>query len=78
MLINLFINLAPHTQRGTANSSILICWDIGVGLGIVVGGVVSEHIGYHQAFWTSRVVNLTGVLFFYLYVRQSFLKNKLR
>ena len=77
-LQTMFINLAPHTQRGTANSSILICWDIGVGLGIMVGGIVSEHIGYHHAFWTSWVVNLAGVLFFYLYVRQSFLKNKLR
>jgi len=49
-----------------------------VGLGIMVGGIVSEHIGYHHAFWTSWGVNLAGVLFFYLYVRQSFLKNKLR
>ncbi len=74
----MFINLAPHTQRGTANSSILIAWDIGMGLGILVGGILAEHIGYHQAFWTSWAVNLAGVLFFYLYVRQSFLKNKLR
>ena len=74
----MFINLAPHTQRGTANSSILIAWDIGMGLGILVGGILAEHIGYHQAFWTSWAVNLAGVLFFYLYVKQSFMRNKLR
>ena len=32
----MFLNLAPHTQRGTANSSILISWDIGVGLGTLI------------------------------------------
>lgn len=50
----MFINLAPHTQRGTANSSVLISWDVGVGLGVLVGGVLSERFGYHSAFWCAR------------------------
>ncbi|MCQ2264997.1 MAG: MFS transporter [Bacteroidales bacterium] len=74
----MFINLAPHTQRGTANSSVLISWDIGVGLGILAGGIISENVGYHWAFWTAWIVNLVGVIAFFAYVRQSFLKNKLR
>lgn len=74
----MFINLAPHTQRGTANSSVLISWDIGVGLGILAGGVISENVSYHWAFWTAWIVNLVGVIAFFAYVRKSFLKNKLR
>ncbi len=74
----MFINLAPHTQRGTANSSILISWDIGVGLGILVGGVFVEHFGYHSAFWVAWILNAVGVLFYFAYVRNSYLKNKLR
>lgn len=74
----MFINLAPHTQRGTANSSILISWDVGVGLGILAGGVLAEHIGYHSAFWAAWIVNVLGVIAFFAYVRQSFLRNKLR
>lgn len=74
----MFINLAPHTQRGTANSSILISWDIGVGLGILIGGIIVEHTGYHWAFWAAWLVNALGVLMFFAYVRNSFLKNKLR
>lgn len=74
----MFINLAPHTQRGTANSSVLISWDVGVGLGILVGGVLSEHIGYHSAFWTAWLVNVAGVAGFFAYVRQSYLRNRLR
>ncbi len=74
----MFINLAPHTQRGTANSSILISWDIGVGLGILVGGVFVEHFGYHSAFWAAWILNAVGVLIYFAYVRNSYLKNKLR
>ncbi|MBO7134245.1 MAG: MFS transporter [Bacteroidales bacterium] len=74
----MFINLAPHTQRGTANSSILISWDIGVGLGILVGGVFVEHFGYHSAFWAAWILNAVGVIFYFAYVRNSYLKNKLR
>lgn len=74
----MFINLAPHSQRGTANSTILISWDVGMGLGILVGGVISEHLGYHSAFWASWLINVLGVAGFFGYVRKSFERNKLR
>lgn len=74
----MFINLASNEQRGTANSTLLVSWDIGVGLGILVGGSVAEHLGYHQAFWVAFGVNLAGVILFYLYSRLNFLKNRLR
>lgn len=75
---NMFINLAPNTQRGTATSSLLISWDVGVGLGIMIGGIVVEYFGYYPAFFTSAAVNGLGVAFFFLCVRKSYLKNKLR
>lgn len=74
----MFLNLAPHTQRGTANSSILISWDIGVGLGTLIGGAIAEHFGYQQAFIASALVNLIGILIFFGYAKNDFLKNKLR
>lgn len=74
----MFINLAPHTQRGTANSSVLISWDIGVGFGVLVGGVLAENFNYHWSFWAAWIVNVLGVVGYYAYVRGSFLRNKLR
>ena len=74
----MFINLAPNTQRGTANSSLLVSWDIGVGLGILIGGVVSNHFGYTEAFWHAWVGNLAGVLIFILFGKKYFDKHKLR
>lgn len=74
----MFINLASNSQRGTANSTLLVSWDIGMGLGILVGGIVAEHVGYHAAFWTACGVNLIGIAIFQLLSRKHFLRNKLR
>ena len=75
---NMFVDLAPHTQRGTANSSILVSWDVGVGLGILLGGVLTENYGYGMAFWMAWVMNLVGFAGFWLYVKGHFTRNKLR
>lgn len=75
---NMFINLAENSQRGTANSSILTSWDAGLGLGVLFGGVLSEHYGYHSAFWAAVAVNAAGALWFFLHVRRHFEANKLR
>lgn len=74
----MFINLAPHNQRGTANSSVLISWDIGAGLGVLIGGMLSENISYHSAFWAAWIINLVGVITYFAYVRGSYLKTRLR
>lgn len=74
----MYINLAPHTQRGTANSSLLISWDVGVGLGILIGGIVVEYFGYNASFWVSAVVNLLGVVGFIFFARKRYLIDRLR
>ena len=74
---NMTINVARNNQRGTANSTILISWDIGMGLGILVGGVISEILGYGAAFWTVVLVNAAGVACFFLATRAFFLQRTL-
>lgn len=74
---NMTINVAHNNQRGTANSTILISWDIGMGLGILVGGVVSELLGYSAAFWTVVFVNASGVACFFLATKVFFLRRNL-
>lgn len=74
----MFVNLAPNNRRGTANSSMLTSWDVGIGLGVVVGGIISEISGYYAAFWTASFVNAVGVAFYFAYVRQSYMRNRLR
>ena len=75
---NMMISMAHHNERGTANSTILISWDIGVGLGILLGGVIAEHLGYGMAFWTVAAVNATGVALYFVKTRGFFLQHQLK
>ena len=74
---NRTICVAPNNQRGTANSTILISWDLGMGLGILVGGVIAEFLGYNAAFWTVALVNALGVALFFLATKSFFLRRNL-
>ena len=74
---NMTISVAPNNQRGTANSTILVSWDVGMGLGILVGGIVAELLGYSAAFWTVAAVNAAGVLLFFIATRRFFLERNL-
>ncbi len=75
---NMMISMAHHNERGTANSTILISWDIGMGLGILLGGVIAEHLGYGMAFWTVAAVNATGVALYFMKTRGFFLQHQLK
>jgi len=74
---NMTINVARNNQRGTANSTILISWDIGMGLGILLGGVIAEYFGYAASFWTVVAVNAAGVLTFFAATKTFFLRRNL-
>ena len=74
---NMTISVAQNNQRGTANSTILISWDIGMGLGILLGGVIAEHLGYAAAFWTVVLVNAAGVTTFFAATKAFFLQRRL-
>ena len=74
---NMTLNVAHHNQRGTANSTSLGAWDVGSGLGILLGGVVSEHLGYTAAFGVVVAVNAVGVLTYFAATRRFFLERNL-
>jgi predicted MFS family arabinose efflux permease len=75
--LNMFIKVARHDQRGTANSSILTSWDCGMGLGILVGGFMLEYVSYNSAFWVAAAMQGAGVVMFYLFTRSSFMRLRL-
>ena len=74
---NMTISVATNNQRGTANSTLLISWDIGMGLGMLGGGVVAEYLGYDAAFWGVVAVNAAGVLTYFLATKSFFLRRNL-
>lgn len=74
---NMTICVAKNSQRGTANSTILVSWDVGMGLGILLGGVIAEHLGYSFTFVVVALANAAGVATYFLYARSFFLKRNL-
>lgn len=75
--LNMFISVAKHNERGTANSSILTSWDAGFGVGILLGGLIAEWSGYVAAFWMVAAVNATGVAMFFCTTKQFFERRKI-
>ena len=76
--LNMFIGVARNDQRGTANSSILISWDIGMGIGMVLGGFIAQYSGFYTAFWIVAAMQCTGALIFILATRYFYERRRLR
>ncbi|MBO5847768.1 MAG: MFS transporter [Bacteroidales bacterium] len=74
----MFLNMTTNDKRGTANATILTSWDLGVGLGIIFGGYVAEHLGgYNSAFLMSAIVSTLSVIFFLSYAKKDYLDKEL-
>jgi len=72
------VNLARHDQRGTANSTYLSGWDIGIGIGILAGGSMAEHFGMHQqVFLTCAIALVVADILYFTWTARHYLKNKL-
>lgn len=75
----LFVNLAPNNRRATASSTFMTSWDIGVGLGLILGGRFADSEG---GLSLAYMVGALLIAFSYVYFVKSagphFLRNKLR
>lgn len=76
--LNMFISVARNDQRGTANSTILTSWDLGMGLGILLGGVLIEYAGYTTAFAVTAGSQIAGFLLLLFRTRRFFLERRLQ
>lgn len=75
----LFVNLAPNNRRATASSTFMTSWDIGVGLGLVLGGRLADsNGGLPLAFLMGSLMILFSYIYFLKSAGPHFLRNKLR
>jgi len=74
---NIFMGICTKAQRGTANSTFLVSWDIGMGIGTLLGGVVADAAGFSAAFLLAAVICVAGTLFFLLHSRADYLLRRL-
>ena len=74
----LFINLGTNAQRGTATSTYLTTWDLGLGIGIFSGGLLSERFSFSTAYLVADAVVLVSLIFFVVVVTPHYQRYKLR
>ena len=74
----MFVNLAPNDRRSTANSTYLTSWDVGVGIGVVVGGAIADVHSYRAAYILGVVLIAVALIQFRKVTAPYFLKNRLR
>ena len=74
----LFVNLAPNNQRGTATSTYLTSWDVGIGIGMLAGGYIAEISTFDKAYLFGACLTLVSTLYFYLKVSPHYNKNRVR
>lgn len=65
------IRLAPPEKRGVANATFFTAFDLGIGLGSIILGVVSQLKGYQMLFIICAVSGFVSLLIFILFVKKT-------
>ena len=74
----LFVNLAPNSQRGTATSTYLTSWDVGIGIGMLTGGYISEISTFRAAYLFGALLTVVSLFYFRFKASPHFQDNRLR
>ena len=74
----LFVNLAPNNQRGTATSTYLTSWDVGIGAGMLLGGYIAEIATFKMAYLFGAALTVISLFNFRSKVAPHFHQHKLR
>ncbi len=75
----LFVNLAPNNRRATASSTYMTSWDLGIGIGLILGGRLADATGgLPLAYFVGALAVGFSLVFFVRVAGPHFEKNKLR
>ena len=69
--------MAPSSKRGTANSTYLTGFDLGIGIGMLVGAYLGGHFGYDRMYEFTAILTLIALGFYFLVSRKVYEKNKI-
>lgn len=73
----IYVNMAPASKRGTANSTFLTGIDVGVGVGMLIGAFVADRFDYSMMYLVTAAVSFIGLLFYYFRSQYVYDRNKL-
>lgn len=73
----MFVNLGRHDQRGTATSTYLTSWDIGIGIGLVLGGMIGKRSSFSYAYLAGAFLSVISLIGFVFYAAPHFKRNRM-
>ncbi|MGY1462043.1 MFS transporter [Bacillus toyonensis] len=71
------LTIVDPSKRGVANASFFTAFDLGIGLGAILLGFVSQMFGYRILFTASSVSAVIALLVFGMFVRQKLSEKEL-
>lgn len=74
----LYINMAPNSKRGTANSTYYLAFDLGLALGMLAGGYISGYFDFESLYIVSAAMCLISVFVYWFNSRKVYERRKLR
>lgn len=77
-LQTIYINMAPASKRGTANSTYLTGFDLGIGIGMFVGAYIEEKSGFTSMYLTTAGLGIIALFIYWFNSRRVYEKNKLQ
>lgn len=77
-LQTLYINMGEHSQRGTANSTYLVGFDLGLSLGMLVGGYISGTWSFEAMYRTASTLCALSIPVYWTVSRPRFERMRLR
>jgi predicted MFS family arabinose efflux permease len=69
-------NVVTRERRGAANSTFLTGLDLGIGIGSILTGVLSEPFGLAWTYNSAALLALSGLVFFLVVSLPHYMKNK--
>lgn len=75
---SLYINLAPNNRRATATSTYLTAWDVGLGIGIAVGGAIAQRFTFYMVYLVGTFLCAVSLFFFVKVVTPHYRSHRLR
>lgn len=76
-LQTIYINMAPSTQRGTANSTYLTGFDLGISLGMLLGASVADVYDFSAMYLFTGLLSFLALFIYWFWSRGIFEKHRL-
>lgn len=76
-LQTIYNNMAHASKRGTANSTYLTGFDLGIGIGMLAGAFIEGHYGFSVMYLFTGALSFIALLIYWFNSRKVFEKNRL-